>query len=94
MLAGTRNSAEGLVGRLTAPTTGTAVMPGGTAVLAPGKLNVFLSSADQTAGTAKVAINGQTLVALEVGKPVEADGCKVELTGFDGTGAAMIDGGC
>ncbi len=74
--------------------TGSAVRPGAAVTLADGKLRVFLSAADASAGTARVAINGQTLVPLEVGKPVEANGCSVSLTGFDADGAAMIDGGC
>lgn len=74
--------------------SGTALMPGATAVLAEGQLRVFLSSANSRAETANVAINGQTLVPLEVGRPFDAGGCAVELTGFDPAGVAMIDGHC
>lgn len=74
--------------------TGSAVIPGSAVTLADGKLRVFLSAADAKAGTARVAINGQTLVPLELGKPFDADGCSVSLTGFDADGAALIDGGC
>lgn len=77
-----------------AAASGIAVTPGGTAILVPGRLHVFLSAADAEGGRARVAVNGQMLVPLEVGKAVEVDGCAVELTGFDIRGAAMIDGGC
>lgn len=74
--------------------TGTALTPGQTAVLTEGKLYVFLSSANANGGTAQVAVNGQKLVELAVGKPFELDSCSVSLTGFAADGAAMIDGGC
>ncbi len=74
--------------------TGTALRPGMAAVVAPDKLHVFLSSADREAGTATVAVNGQTLTTISVGQKQEANGCEFSLTGFDADGAAMIDGGC
>lgn len=74
--------------------TGTALRPGMAAVVAPDKLHVFLSSADRAAGTATVAVNGQTLTTISVGQKQEANGCEFSLTGFDADGAAMIDGGC
>ncbi|TPE49945.1 hypothetical protein [Amaricoccus solimangrovi] len=74
--------------------TGTALRPGMTAVISPDKLHVFLSSADSAAGSAMVAVNGQSLQTLKVGEEQEANGCHFSLTGFDADGAAMIDGGC
>lgn len=74
--------------------TGTALRPGMAAVIAPDKLHVFLSSADREAGTATVAVNGQTLTTISLGQKQEANGCSFSLTGFDAEGAAMIDGGC
>lgn len=73
---------------------GTAVKPGMAAIIAPEKLHVFLSSADPAAGTASVAVNGQTLSTITVGEEQEVNGCKFSLTGFSETGEAMIDGGC
>lgn len=73
---------------------GNPATPGSTVTLADGKLRVFLSAADPAAGTARVAINGQTLVSLAIGNPLDVDGCSVSLTGFDAAGAALIDGGC
>ena len=74
--------------------TGSPITPGSAVTLADGKLRVFLSAADPAAGPARVAVNGQTLVPSAIGKPFEADGCSVSLTGFDAAGAALIDGGC
>ncbi len=72
---------------------GTEVQVGGTAVLADGALRVFLSSFDEAAGTARVAVNGTGLRALSMAQPVEFDGCTVELTGGSGR-TAIIDGDC
>ncbi|PZQ46846.1 MAG: hypothetical protein DI556_18950 [Rhodovulum sulfidophilum] len=76
-----------------APGAGTTVTPGMTAVVAPDKLHVFLSATDPAAGTAMVAVNGQTLSTIKLGEEQEANGCHFTLTGFDGR-AATIDGGC
>lgn len=73
---------------------GTAVTPGMAAIIAPEKLHVFLSAADPAAGSATVAVNGQSLSTILVGQKQEANGCEFSLTGFDEKGAAMIDGGC
>ena len=76
------------------PGAGTALKPGMTAVIAPEKLHVFLSAANAAAGTAMVAVNGQSLSEVALGQEQEANGCKFTLTGFDGEGGATSDGGC
>lgn len=75
-------------------TTGTPVTPGQAVTLVDEKLRVFLSSADPKSNSARVAINGFATTVLTAGEPVDVDGCHVELSGFDASGTAMIDGGC
>ncbi len=75
-------------------TTGTALTPGQAVTLADDRLRVFLSSADARSNSARVAINGLATTVLTAGEPVEVDGCRVVLSGFDANGTAMIDGGC
>lgn len=75
-------------------TTGTPLTPGQAVTLAAEKLRVFLSSADAQSGSARVAINGFATTVLTAGEPVEVNGCRVVLSGFDASGTAMIDGGC
>jgi len=98
-----RSALEALTRRGTAPggapaaaggeAAGTVLQIGETAMLAGGALRVFLSSLDAEAGTARVAVNGPTVVQLAIGSPVEAGGCQVELTGIEGS-SATIDGSC
>lgn len=72
---------------------GSAIAVGQTAVLGDGALRVFLSSFDAEAGTARVAVNGTTLVTLAMAEPMEVEGCTVVLTGGEGR-EAIVDGGC
>ena len=78
-----------------APATGagTAVAVGAAETLVEGKLRVFLSGIDAGAGSARVAVNGPTTIALKVGEPAEANGCTVTLTGI-GDGQATFEGAC
>jgi hypothetical protein len=66
---------------------------GQTASFGDGAARVFLSSADEEAGRARVAINGSTTQELEVGTPVTAGDCSVTLTGF-GAGQAYVSAEC
>lgn len=75
-------------------TTGIPLTPGQAATLADNRIRVFLSSADPQSGSARVAINGLDTKMLTVGEPIEFNGCRVVLSGFDANGTAMIDGGC
>lgn len=91
------DDAAGETAGATAPqvaTTGTPLTPGQAVTLVDEKLRVFLSSADAQSNSARVAINGVGTTVLTAGEPVEVDGCRVVLSGFDASGTAMIDGGC
>lgn len=66
---------------------------GQTAVFGGGAARVFLSSANEAEGRARVAINGATTSELRVGAPVEVGDCRVTLTGFGG-GQAFVAGAC
>jgi hypothetical protein len=72
---------------------GIEVRVGGTAMLADGALRVFLSGVNSEAGTARVAVNGQSLATLALGQSTEAGDCTMTLTGL-GTGSATVDGRC
>jgi hypothetical protein len=72
---------------------GTELRIGDTALLADGALRVFLSGLNSEAGTARVAVNGFSLVTLALGDTTEAGDCTVTLTGL-GTGSATVDGSC
>jgi hypothetical protein len=84
---------ERAIGEGPAAGAGNEVRLGGTAMLAEGALRVFLSGVNSEAGTARVAVNGQSLVTLALGETVEAGDCTVTLTGL-GTGSATVDGSC
>lgn len=56
-------------------------------------LSVFLSTVNPETGTARVAVNGPSTIALALNEPASAGGCEVTLTGF-GDGGAYIDGVC
>ncbi len=56
-------------------------------------LSVFVSTVNPETGTARVAVNGPTTIALALNEPASAGGCEVTLTGF-GEGGAYIDGVC
>jgi hypothetical protein len=72
---------------------GTEIGVGETGIFADGALRVFLSSFDADAGSARVAINGQSLTMLTLGSPTEAGDCTIVLTGGDGR-RAILDGSC
>jgi hypothetical protein len=84
---------ERAIGEGPATGAGTEVRVGGTALLADGALRVFLSGLNAEAGTARVAVNGQSLATLALGETTEAGDCSVTLTGL-GTGSATVDGSC
>ena len=56
-------------------------------------LSVFVSTVNPETGTARVAVNGPSTIALALNQPASAGGCEVTLTGF-GEGGAYIDGVC
>lgn len=56
-------------------------------------LSVFVSTVNPETGTARVAVNGPSTIALALNQPASANGCEVTLTGF-GDGGAYIDGVC
>ncbi|MBP0484200.1 hypothetical protein [Sagittula salina] len=74
-----------------------AVKAGGTLRFADGKLRAYVVSVDESAGAAKVAINGFSQTRLSVGESVEVAvdeaTCSVTLTGVQGR-AASLDGSC
>jgi hypothetical protein len=74
------------------PPAGEPLRIGATTMLGEG-LRIFLSSVDEENGTARVAINGPTTTTLELGEPVESDGCTVTLNGFS-EGTAVVEGSC
>lgn len=75
-----------------APAAGTPIDIGAVADF-DDKVRVFVSGLDESAKSARVAINGTTLTTLSLGTPVEANGCQVSLTGFTPNGA-VIDAAC
>ncbi|WP_102108438.1 hypothetical protein [Oceaniglobus roseus] len=58
---------------------------GETAMLGDGKVRVFVSGADEDAGTARIAVNGFQTQTLKAGDSVaiQDSTCKVSLDGFD-----------
>ncbi len=56
-------------------------------------LRVFMSRVVPEEEMARVAVNGLELVTIKRGEAMEAEGCTLTLTGFEG-GAALLDGRC
>ncbi len=76
------------------PIEGKPVGPGATVVFDKDKMRVFVSSIDPSDGSARVAVNGRDLMHLKLRSPYTANGCTIELNGFNADGQAVIGGGC
>lgn len=76
-----------------APADASGVGVGGTALLADGTIRVFVARLDETAGQARIAVNGLETATLATGRSLGVFGgdtyCRVTLAGFDGRTAGF-----
>jgi hypothetical protein len=95
LVAGTAKSDAGGTPSATAGVSGDGekLQIGATTAFDDGATRVFLATADQKRGVARVAINGPATTTLDLGKPVNVGDCTFTLTGFLPRGAT-VSGGC